>query len=410
MAFGVTPEGYVLKTQDEINSDAETDLKEVRDPVSGQTLEADFSNPSDIVTQITAIPLDGVGDAFLDNQAAYNAFDPGKATGDAQSNLALIHGITRHAASASTVLLDFTGTALASVNQGFQVTDVNREINWTTTQDFVFDGGGLATGVTASCDDLGEISASANSLNRFVSNPSGIVETVANPAPATIGRDKETDEALRQRMDVANSKPAFGFPTAINANVLNVPGVIFSREYTNNTLLIDANGVTPKSLAVVVEGGDDIEIARAILQSLTAGQLTQGNTSINFTDNLGNVLNVDFFRPAQLQINVQVDLIETGDEPFPENGVELIKQAIVDYSTGGARALGISDGFDSNGFPPGSDILLSRLYTPINSVPGHKIDSLQIAIEPAPVAPADITIDFNQVGFFDIANITIGVT
>lgn len=410
MSFGVTPQGYNLKTQDEINADAEDDLREVRDPLTGQALEPDFSNPSDIITPITAIPLEGVGIAFSQNQAAYNAFDPGKATGDALSNLALIHGIARLPASASTVLLDFTGTPDAFVNEGFQVTDVNREITWTTTLDFTFDGGGIANGVPASCDTLGAISAPINTLINLVSNPSGIVTTVTNPAPATIGRDEETDESLRQRMDISNSKPAFGFPTAINANILNVPGVIFSREYTNNTLITDGNLITGKTLAVVVVGGDDTEVARAILQSLTSGQLTQGNTPIDFIDDFNNIRTINFFRPAQLQINVQVDLIDTPDEPFPENGVELIKQAIVDYSTGGARALGINDGFDANGFPPGSDILLSRLYTPINSVPGHKIDNLQIAIDPAPVAPADITIGFNEVGFFDIANITIGVT
>ncbi len=410
MAFGVTPEGYVLKTQDEINADAETDLKEVRDPVTGQQLEADFSDPSDIVTQITAIPLENIGIAFSQNQAAYNAFDPGKVTGDAQSNLALIHGIERLPASASTVSLDFTGTPLATITQGFQVTDVNREINWSTTQDFSFNGAGVATGIPASCDNLGAITATANSLNRIVSNPLGTVSTVTNPAAATPGRDEENDELLRQRMDISNSKPAFGFPTAINANILNVPGVTFSREYTNNTLVVDSNGITGKTLAVVVEGGDDTAVGQAILQSLTGGQLTQGNTSVNFEDNLGNTTTINFFRPAQLQINVVLQLSLSGDEPFPQDGVETIKQAIVDYSTGGARALGITDGFNSIGFPPGTDILISRLLTPINSVPGHNVDSIQIAIDPNPPAFSDIAIGFNEVGFFDVANITITVT
>lgn len=411
MSFGVTPEGYNLKTQSEINADAEVDLKQVRDPVTGQTLNADFSNPSDIVTQITAIPLEGVGIAFSQNQAAYNAFDPGSATGDALSNLAIIHGAPRQAASASTVLLDFVGTALANVNQGFQITDVNRELIWITSTDFAFDGAGIANGVPATCTTLGSISAPSNTLTKIVSDPSGIVSTVTNPAPATIGRDEETDESLRQRMDISNSKPANGFPTAINANILAVNGVTFSREYTNNTLVTDGNGITGKTFAAVVVGGDDDEVAIAILRSITAGQLTQGNTSVNIEDDLGNINTINFYRPTQLQINVQIDLVETGDEPFPEDGVERIKQAIVDYSTGGAPALGITDGdFNTIGFPPGSDILLSRLYTPINSVPGHRIADLQIAIDPNSVAPSDITIGFNEVGFFDVANITIGVT
>lgn len=420
MAFGVTPEGYVLKTQDEINADAETDLKEVRDPVTGQTLEADFSDPSDIVTQITAIPLEGVGIATSQNQAAYNAFDPGKATADSQSNLALIHGITRLAASASTVLLDFTGTIDADVNQGFQVTDVNREINWTTTQPFTFDGFGVATGITASADVVGAISAPTDSLTKFVSNPGGTVATVTNPAPAVIGLDEETDQSLRQRMDISNSKPAFGFPTAINANILNVPGVVFSREYTNNTMITDGNGITAKTLSVVVEGGDDTAVAQAILQSLTAGQSTQGNTSVNFQDNLNNIITINFNRPDPVAIEVVIDLVETFDEPFPDDGVQRIEQAIVDYSTGGAPALGITDDFNTIGFPPGQSVLLTRLFTPVNSVPGHKIEitgippdtcvtGLKISRDGNTVEAQDVTIAFNEVATFDIADITVGV-
>jgi uncharacterized phage protein gp47/JayE len=412
MSFGVTPEGYNLKTQDEINADAEDDLREVRDPVTGQALEPDFSNPSDIITPITAIPLEGVGIAFSQNEAAYNAFDPGKATEDALSNLALIHGTERLPASRSTVLLDFTGTPLAFVNEGFQVTDVNREITWTTTQDFTFDGGGIANGVPASCDTLGAISAPASTLINLVSNPSGIVTTVTNPAPATIGRDEETDESLRQRMDISNSKPAFGFPTAINANILNVPGVIFSREYTNNTLITDGNGITGKTLAAVVDGGDDTAVAQAILQSLTSGQLTQGNTAINFTDNLGNIITINFFRPENVLMDVELDISFTGDEVFPSNGVEVIKQAIVDYSTGGAAALGITDGFNTVGFPPGENVLLSRLYTPINSVPGHSIIDLRIgSSSPIIVAPvaSDFVINFNQIAVFDVSSIDVSV-
>lgn len=411
MSFGVTQEGYILKTQAEINAEAETDLSEVKDPLTGQELQADFSDPTDIVTQVTAIPLEGVGIAFEQNQLAFNQFDPGKATGDSQSALALIHGIARRPASASSVLLDFTGVADAFINEGFQVTDVNREINWTTTLDFTFDGFGNAVGVPALADQFGAVSAIAGSLDKIVvSNPN--ISTVTNPADAIVGEDEENDEVLRKRMDVANTKPANGLPTAINANIFNVTGVTFSREYTNNTLITDGDGITAKTFAAVVVGGDDTQVARAILQSITSGQLTQGNTAIDFVDNLGNTTTINFFRPENVLMDIEVDITFTGDEVFPSNGVELIKQAIVDYSTGGAAALGITDGFNTVGFPPGETVLLSRLYTPINSVPGHSVSDLRIgSSSPIVVVPvaSDFVINFNQVAVFDISSIDVSI-
>jgi len=146
------------------------------------------------------------------------------------------------------------------------------------------------------------------------------------------------------------------------------------------------------------------------LQRISTGSGTSGNTTVQFEDNLGNILDINFFRPAPQTINVEVNIENLNDSTFPDNGVALIQQAIVDYSIGGAPALGITEGFDIDGFPPGQDILLSRLFTPINSVPGHKITNLQLAIDPAPVAPSDVTIGFNEVGSFSIANILVVVS
>ena len=414
MSYGVTPEGYVLKTQAQINAEAEANLSEVKDPLTGQELQADFSDPSDVVTQVVAPPLEGVGIAWEQNQAAYNAYDPGKATGDSLSNLMLIHGTARNAATQSTVLLDLTGTALGFVNEGFQVTDVNREIIWTTTLDFSFDVSGDAVGVPASCDTFGAITAQAGSIDKIVaSDPGGFVSTVTNPSDAVVGQDEENDESARQRMDIANEKPANGLPAAINANIFDVNGVTFVREYTNKTLITDGNGIVGKNFAVVVVGGDDNAVAKAIFQSMTSGQDSSGNTAIDYVDNLGKVTTINFFRPENVLIDLEIDIALTGDEVFPTNGAELIKQAVVDYSTGGSAALGITDGFNTVGFPPGENVLLSRLYTPINSVPGHSITDVRVGSSlPLPVVvpiASDFTIDFNQVAVFSIASIVVSI-
>ena len=61
------------------------------------------------------------------------------------------------------------------------------------------------------------------------------------------------------------------------------------------------------------------------------------------------------------------------------------------------------------GFPPGADVVISRLYTPINSVSGFKVNSLEIGTAADSLSTSDITIDWDEVASFSTDNITITV-
>ena len=411
MSFGVTDEGYVVKTQAEINQEAEADLEMITDPATGETLQADLSDPTDIVSQISAIALEGVADGVLVDQAAYNQFDPGKATEDALSSLVMINGIRRKQPTASTVLLDFTGTPDAVIPSGIQVSALNSEIIWLVESSFTFDGAGTGTlaPVTATSQTLGAVFANSGTLTTLVTGNNDIT-TVNNPADALPGNEEESDNALRRRRDLSTYAPSIGLVGSLDAAIKDITDVVFSRVYNNITTSIDANGLDPKSVGCVVLGGDDDEIAQTIIQRVSIGPSFSGDTTVSIEDNLGNVTDVKFYRPEQIPIRIEIDTDNLNDGTFPDNGVALIKEAIVAYSIGGATALGITEGFDIDGFPPGQDILLSRLYTPINSVPGHNVTRLEISIVPAAVGAVDVTIDFNEVGFFEIAEILVVVS
>ena len=86
--YGVTDDGYVLKTQEIINTETETALLDVVDPVTGDTLQVDFDS-SDIVAQTILVPLEGVGDGLQENQVCYNQFNPSLATGAACARSAI---------------------------------------------------------------------------------------------------------------------------------------------------------------------------------------------------------------------------------------------------------------------------------------------------------------------------------
>jgi Uncharacterized homolog of phage Mu protein gp47 len=84
------------------------------------------------------------------------------------------------------------------------------------------------------------------------------------------------------------------------------------------------------------------------------------------------------------------------DEQFPGDGAEQVKQQIISYA--------------SNNIGVGDDVIWSRLFTPINNVPGHQIDSMFIGTSPAPTGTSNIVIDFNQLASFESINISVVVS
>ena len=61
------------------------------------------------------------------------------------------------------------------------------------------------------------------------------------------------------------------------------------------------------------------------------------------------------------------------------------------------------------GFPPGEDVIRTRLYTPINSIAGHEIILCEIGTEQGSLAEENILIAWNQVATFDVDDITVTV-
>ncbi len=404
---GVTPDGYELKTLNEINAEATVDLNKIVDPVTGENFVSNLENPSDIISQIVAITNEGVADGLLVDQAAYTQFDPSKATGDAQSSLAVLNGIRRLGATSSVVDFTLTGTPLATIplSEGIEVTDSIADNIWRIIEDIVFDVSGDASGLQAVCQTLGAIEAAPNTLTQLVLSNADIF-TVTNPSPALVGSNVETDAELRQRRDRSTTAPSIGIPSSIFAAISNLEGVTSVRVYNNVTLVTDINNVPPKTLTAVVVGGDDTDIAE-ILFSRNGCADYAGNVVVNFIDIQGFPYAIKFFRPVSITIFTIVNISITEDDIFPADGVESIKQAIVEYAVNGAQALGITEGFDTNGFTPGADVLVSRLFTPINSVPGHTIDSVLIGFSPAPTLSDDLVINFNEVSDFQTANIIV---
>lgn len=403
---GVTSSGFEAKRLADVESDAAEQLRTIVDPASGESLQPEFGS-EDPAMQVVHVPLEGVAVAWQAAQLIYQQFDPKAATGPSQSNLVQLNGINRQDASPSIATVQLSGTPSITIPAGQLISDVNNVNQWSTTTDIELDVSGVGIG-KASCLALGPVAAVAGSLINIVTPYPGWTG-VTNTADADLGRNVETNTELRQRRDRSTMAPAASPVESVYANLANITGVTYSRVRQNNTLVPDSNGIPGKSVAAVVVGGDDLEIAYTLLARTGIASAWYGNTSQVLFDAQGEPYTVSWTRPTPLPVYVELELEIVSPNIFPADGLQQIKDSIRAYAQGGAPALGVDDGFSTSGFPPGATVILSRLYTPINFVPGHRVVSLYIGTSPNPTGTADIPTPWDQVPLFLDGNIDITV-
>src|SRR3990167_538409 len=450
MAFGITPEGFVLKRLQDI-------LTEQR--VKARELFGDLVAPGDVVDVSDSsvlgrlINMDAFGDADLWEvaQQSYSALDPNTATGIALDNIVQYGGISRQGASATTAIGLAAGITVAVLT----VTDsVNYTINYTvsttTTNTVTYNSGvgattanilaGLQAEITSSHPLLiatvvgttlvvdrvdvfqastfstgtrlnitkvkkigslqatadGPLEQEANTITQIITPVLGW-DSVTNPLEASAGTLKETDEELRIRFRNTKLERSSNILDSLYSALLNLTGVDEVAIYENDTDITDSNGVLPHSFLPIVLGGSSQLIADTIWENKPMGIRSQGNTVISVTDTQGFPHDIGFERPNPVTIYMIINLSLNPEDPttFPGDGVAQIQSNIQSYA---GDNLGV-----------GRDVIFSRLFTPVNEVPGHQVDSMFIGTSPAPATTANIIVPFNGIASFETVNLIINV-
>lgn len=244
----------------------------------------------------------------------------------------------------------------------------------------------------AFAENFGPIEQQANTVTT-ISTPILGWDSVTNPVAATPGRLEETDEELRVRFRNSKFERATNSLDSIYSALIGVDGVEQVIIYENDTDVTDGNGVEPHSFLPIVVGGLSTDIAQAIWENKPLGILSQGNTSVSINDIQGFPHTIGFERPNPVVIYIEMTL--TTDANFPANGEGLIKSNLINY-------------FQEN-FGVGKEVIYSRLFTPINQVAGHQVDSLFIDITPSPASTANVSIAFNEIASLSDVNIVINI-
>jgi uncharacterized phage protein gp47/JayE len=327
--------------------------------------------------------------------SVYNAFSPQTAQGAGLSRMVKVNGIARLAASHSTVDVTITGTAGTVITSGV-VQDVAGQ-KWDLPATVTIPVGGETT-VTAMAQDAGDIQAAAGEVST-IATPTRGWQSVTNASAATPGASIESDSTLRQRQAVSTALPSLTVLEGVVGAVANIDGVTRYKGYENDTASTNGDGIPAHAISMVVEGGVSMDIATAIATKKTPGAGTYGTTSEVITDKYGMPNTIRFYRPTTVAIDVAVHI--TAKAGYVSTTGDAIKANLAAYF---------------NGLDIGEDVLLSKLYTPINAAepdPARKtfdVTSLQICRHGGTPASSNLVLAFNEVASGAVSNMTLTVS
>lgn len=319
-----------------------------------------------------------------------DAMNPQAAGGTALSSLVLLNGIQRQEAEYSTVTLTCTSNAAGcTIPAGSLASDPSSNYQWATDAQLVVAPSSSDT-VSATCTVDGAVSAVADTITQ-IDTPVYGWASVNNASAATEGQTEEADGTLRARRTTVAERASSTSTSAQYGAISDVTGVTDCLVRENTSGSTDAYGVPDGYTWAVVLGGADNDIAEAIAIHHGGGIGTYGSSSGIYDNPTSGLLETYYFdRPTDVDIYVAVNVSTDGD--YPADGDDDISDAIIAY-------------FGTLGL--GEDVKHSRLYTPVNTVDGHTIDSLYVGTTSGPTGTSDISIAPNQRAVITAARITV---
>lgn len=305
---------------------------------------------------------------------------PSSAVGILLERVLILAGAKRKPASRSLVLLSVAGTNDSTITGATDTTtgdlfQTGQNIQFEAIQSAVIANGVASFNARAITAGISG-NVPADSIIQIVSPIAG-VDTVNNDnTPFSLGQDKEGDIELRNRFFGGASGGGSSQPGIEALLEQEVEGVTRATVIKNSTL-IAKDGLQPKSVEAIVQGGLDQEVADAYFGLLNgsghaAGIEPIGNTLVIVTDQKGNQFPIPITRATERQIFVSVNIVRL--PKFLDEQVNDIKTALVQHIGGDDTVDGITTAF--GGLFAGDDVKRFRLVGALDDIPN--IDDLEL--------------------------------
>lgn len=245
--------------------------------------------------------------------------------------------------------------------------------------------------------DTGDIEAPAGTVNQIITNVAGWTEAI-NFADGDPGKDIDTDTVYRQRLFTEVDRLGGGTLGAIGARLLlDVANIVSVAGFENDENIIDSAGRPPHCIEMLVEGGDDVDIANILVLYKGGGIKAYGDITQNVLDPYNNLQSIGFSRPEKIYVWFKLTLTKNVD--YPADGDTLIKTGIRD--TGFAN------------FGIGDTLLIQQFNCPVYQVGGVTNAIIEMAVTSNPLVPpvsyvtTNIALTERQIPFFDEERIEI---
>lgn len=368
------------------------DTSAIRDEVAsewraafGQDLVVTSETPQGAMITIDVESRDGM---VRNNAELANQINPDIAGGVFLDAIwALTRGRRRSATRSVLSGVEFRGIPGTIIPSGSVAVVESTGARFLTSIDLVIGSAGLVTGQMVA-EETGPVAAPAGALNQVASSVLGW-EQVNNPTSAALGVNRETDIASRKRRRNTLALQSISLPEAVISRVYGVDGVrsmTFRDNDTNSTQVIDGVTLLPHSVWACVDGGEETDIATALLASKTGGAGWNGDVLVSLIEPAsGQAYGVRFDRPEELSRVLRITI-----KPTTLDAQTIILQAVAQYQSGEL------DGED--GLVVGEDLSPFEIAGAINEAePRIFVKKVESSVDGLSWSTAIINANINQV-------------
>jgi hypothetical protein len=410
MAFGVTPEGFSVKTLADIIATMQTKQLQSISPSLDVQATALIGNVNGIVGA-------EIAEVWLVLLALYNGMDPDQAADDQLTNLCLITGTERLGASATVVPATVNVGASFHADAGTMFASITGSPSAIFTNEADVDNpGGSPANIAAVFKAVatGPTQCLAGTLT-VISSPLTGWNSITNATDGTPGRAIQGDPSLRQTRNQDLSAAGTSTTDAIRADVLEklqppttTTETVNCRVLANNTDVTDANNLPPHTIEVIAyqpgnTSDDDVALATLIAADRTAATGTYGLAFKDVTDSQGVVERIFYTRPSPIDLHIAITVLVDATT-FPLDGAAQVKNALLNYA-----ALEFGPGGEVFLRPLSGSVFPSPLDPAIGVVGVKDISSFTCDTNPVPVGTSNIPIGIRQVASFDSSRIAVTV-
>ncbi len=403
MTFGVTVDGFVQKTTENILEELAVDQRENVDPA----IDTSSESP---VGQMNGVFSNQLAEAWEALATAYKGFDPDNAEGEALDALSSLTGTLRDPATRTLVTrarvnLDDGFSALAGEMVAHIANDPDsRFVNVDPVENT--SGGVQEQLITFQAENTGPIVVNDDALNTIAEPLTGWNSVINQQSPnpdnsqTSVGTNVQTDTELRvSRQEELRGQGGATAP-AIDAALEAVDGVITVTVFFNDEDTPDADGVPGHSIECLIYDGpaqdaDDTELAQTIFDNKAAGIRAFGDEYHNATDQEGGTHPMGFTRPTLEEIWFDVDITE---DPNNQNAdvVNQVKEAIANKGTEVST--------------PGRDVIANEYVCAAIEVPGVlDVPTLRLDFSSSPTNENNLTIPARDLAIFSTARVTVNI-